>query len=124
MSAPRQLALGLQQDALVQPLSTPAADPRHVQLREFIKTTYRQNGIKEQWDGRCARALAAWLKANPLLSVSETQDLILSRFASDEPRGLPPWRWLPELTKYYEGPLDRYGKVAKPDWRIGYEGVR
>jgi len=99
-------------------------DPRHYPLRDFIRTMQLECQVPEQWNGRSARALANWLKANPTVSLQDAQQLIRNRFGSDEPAGSPPFDWLPRLTKYWQGPLDRYGRVWRPDWRAGYEGMR
>ncbi len=98
------------------------ADPRHAALREFIKQMQQRTGTPQQWNGRCAKALANWLKSCPTVTVEEGQNLIHNRFASDEPWGAPPWEWIPKLAKYSEGPLDKFGKVWRPDFRasIGY----
>ncbi len=101
-------------------IPTDGPDPRHVEIREFIKATQRSVGMREQWDPRSARALSNWLKANPGITIEDAKTLIVNRFASDEPVGSPPFDWLPRLTKYWQGALDRYGKVMKPDWRLNY----
>ena len=106
------------------PLAASTVDPRHVQIREFIRALQRETGTPEQWNGRCARALSTWLKANPVVTIQDAERFVRNRFESDEPRGAPPWEWLPKLTKYSEGPLDRFARVWRPDWRVGCEGIR
>jgi len=99
-------------------------DPRHAQIRKYINKVQRDSGDPEQWDGRSAKALSNWLKANPSVTLEQAVSFVENRFASAEPRGAPPWEWIPKLTKYSEGPLDKYGKTWQPDFRAGYEGMK
>lgn len=99
-------------------------DPRHHPIREFVKQIQRETGSPEQWDARSARALAKWFKANPTVTVADAQRFVRNRFGTDSCRGEPPWSWLPKLTMYCEGPLDRFNRPCLPDWRGGYEGMR
>jgi uncharacterized protein YdaU (DUF1376 family) len=106
------------------PSSERVSDPRHAPIREFIKQKQRETNIPEQWDGRSGKALDIWLRANPTVTVETAQRFVSNKFDSDESRGSPPWEWLPRLSKYAEGPLDKFGKVWRPDFRAGYEGMR
>jgi hypothetical protein len=99
-------------------------DLRHAALRRFIQEIQRETGTPEQWDGRSAKMLSNWLKANPRVTVEDAARFIRNKFESDEPRGAPPWEWVPKLSKYAEGPLDRYGRVWRPDFRTTCEGLR
>jgi hypothetical protein len=110
--------------ALELPPSENAPDLRHHPIREFIKAVQREGGTPQQWDARSARALAKWLKANPTVTVDDAQRFVRNRFGSDTSRGEPPWLWLPKLTMYCEGPLDRFNRPCLRDWRAGYEGMR
>lgn len=101
-----------------------APDPRHHPIREFIRAMQKETHSPEQWDGRCARALARWLKSNPNVTVKDAQTFVRNRFGSDTSRGEPPWLWLPKLSMYCEGALDRFNRPCFPDWRAGAEGMR
>lgn|SRR5690349_15762045 len=105
-------------------VSDNSPDPRHVPIREFVKAMQRATGSPEQWDPRSAGALAKWLQANPTVTVEDAQRFVRNRFGSDTSRGEPPWLWLPKLTMYCEGPLDRFNRPCLPDWRATYEGMR
>ncbi len=109
---------------LTLPASGDGPDRRHVEIREYILSLQRQCEVPEQWNGRCARALSAWLKSNPHVTIEQAQQYVLNKFLSDEPRGDSPCRWLPDLSRYAEGPLNEYRRLKRPDWRAGYEGIR
>jgi uncharacterized protein YdaU (DUF1376 family) len=99
------------------------SDPRHVPIREAIKRQQDQAGVSIQWNGRSAKELSKWLDANPQVSVDRAIDFVRNKFMSEETRGDPPWEWIPKLSKYAEGPLDRFGRLPEADWRVGYEGM-
>ena len=99
-------------------------DPRHSQLRDLIRKLQRETDVPEQWNGRCGKELSVWLRANPNVGLEQAASLVRNRFASDEPLGAPPWEWIPKLSRYWDGPLDKYKNTYRPDFRAGYEGIR
>jgi hypothetical protein len=91
-------------------------DPRHVFLRDFIKHCIEHaTGLKPApWNGRDARALSDVLAANPSWPAEQFVGLIRNRFRSEDiPRGDPAHLWLATLSRYAEGPLDRFGKLKR-----------
>ncbi len=100
------------------------SDSRHSKLRELIRKWQHGTDVPEQWDGRSGKALSDWLKANPNVSVDQAASCIKNRFQSDEPLGAPPWEWIPKLTKYWDGPLDKFKNTWRPDFRAGCEGLK
>jgi hypothetical protein len=95
-------------------------------MRPFADLSRKYSGRRARLSNRMGAApkmLSNWLKANPRVGVEDAERFIRNKFESDEPRGAPPWEWLPRLSRYCEGPLDRYGRVWRPDWRAGYEGL-
>lgn len=90
------------------------SDPRHLPIREQIKKCieYATNLSPAPWDGRDAKALDRILTANPSWTADVFIGLIKNRFRSEDiPRGDPAYKWLFDLAKYANGPLDRFGKV-------------
>jgi uncharacterized protein YdaU (DUF1376 family) len=89
-----------------------AADTRHVPTRELIKQQHLERfGSHCCWDGREGKTLKAFLDSNPLAAQEQIAEMVHARFASEGINGARPREWLPNLTKYAGGPLDRFGKV-------------
>jgi hypothetical protein len=87
-------------------------DSRHTPISNFIKQciTHATKLDPAPWSGRDGKSLSIVLQNNPSWDVDVFKNLIRNRFRSDVPRGDPAYKWLPELSKYAEGPLDQYGK--------------
>lgn len=98
-------------------------DPRHIPIREAIKREQDQAHVPIQWNGRSAKTLSDWLRANPRVTAEEAILFVSNKFMSEETHGDPPWQWIPKLSKYSQGPVDRFGKPPEADWRVGYEGM-
>lgn len=94
-------------------LEAEKVDPRHSVIRDYIWKAYAEAfQVRPPWNGRDGSALKRLLKDNPSWTVDFVCGLVKNKFYSDEPVG-PAWKWIPELFKYVEGPLDRYGKMRR-----------
>jgi hypothetical protein len=89
-------------------------DPRFSQAKEFIEKCCKHAKVPFVWNGAEAKQLSEFLKATPALTVEEVLELIRARFRSEEPPGNRPCLWLPKLSSYATGPLDRFHNEAKP----------
>ena len=95
------------------PRQRTAPDPRHCLFRTLLEAYWRdeRNDLIPDlpWGAGEAGALSAFLKANPRLSSSGFRSLLDHRLNSDDhARGESPKIWLSALTRYANGPLDRY----------------
>lgn len=89
-----------------------AKDSRHFPIRENIQALFEQRfKMLCPWDKSEAKALDRLLESNPSWSVQDIGRMIMNRFDSDGVTGTRPRVWLPRLTDYLAGPLDRYGKA-------------
>jgi hypothetical protein len=93
----------------------PSADPRHSPIREHIQTCFTEwtKLPTAPWNGRDAKALDNFLKANPSWEVETIKTLVTNRFDSEVNQADPAYTWLPQLQKYVY-PLDKFGKPVKP----------
>jgi hypothetical protein len=101
------------------PQADAAPDADEVGLRE-LKSKVRSEiqshwgtfnkGVTLPWDGRAAKNLTAVLKANPSWRFDEFAHCIRHRFQSERNHSEAPYKWLPSLTDYLGGPLDRFGQ--------------
>ena len=86
----------------------------HGIIREWIQRDYQSvNGISCPWDGSEAAALTKMLKANPSWTPDEWRVMILNHFESEKANGERPRIWLPNISKWALGPLDKFGNL----WR-------
>jgi hypothetical protein len=99
------------------------SDTRHAPVREAIRQAQGQCGVPEQWDGHCAKELSRWLASNPNVSALDAIRFVTNKFLSEEARGDPPWKWIPLLSRYAEGPLDRYGQLKETDHEEENEAI-
>jgi uncharacterized protein YdaU (DUF1376 family) len=86
-------------------------DPRHSPVREFILSLHEKTFPATPtcpWDGRTGTVLKKLLKANPSWTVSQIQGMVKNRFDSE---GIAPdssVEWLPRLSSYAAGPLNKF----------------
>ena len=88
-------------------------DPRHLQVREFIRACYAKAnpGLPAMpWNPRAAGELTQLLKANPSWTAEQLCRCVVHRFESTENHAKQPSEWIPKLPSYAAGPLDEYGK--------------
>ena len=92
----------------------------HAEIREHIQQNYREvNGITCPWDGSEAKALDKMLKANPSWTVMQWLTMVRNYFDSEGINGQRPRVWLPQISKWAAGPLDKFGHVRRraiPAW--------
>lgn len=96
-----------------------AADARHQPFRQMLEKFYRHCTKKElYWTPADAKQLANYLKQNPEQTSSDLR-LVLNNYLSSENinRELYPRQFLPQLNKYFAGPLDKFGKAISDDER-------
>jgi hypothetical protein len=90
---------------------TEAPEPRHGAVRELIEQEHKRKfGSACQWDGSEGKRLSEVLKANPSWTMTQIAGMVRNRYESAGVTGDRPRVWLPNLSKYAGGPLDRFGK--------------
>ena len=99
------------------PSGKPEADPRHALFHEQIDRYWKHKTgeDKSPWDGSEGKALSLLLAAKPDLTVEKFRVLLKHR--GDSPAELQTERprvWLPNILRFADGPLDRYGKLLNP----------
>ena len=103
----------------MRPRERKVADPRHIAFRALLEAYWREEENVHvpdlPWGAAEAGALGAFLRANPTLEQSAFQSLLKNRLASeDHARGESPRVWLSSLTRYANGPLDRFKLLKRP----------
>lgn len=96
--------------------AAPEADFRHVEYRDRVHAYWRRfhpDVDLAPWDGGEAKQLKALLAANPALSPDGFKRLLEHRAASEVNHSARPRDWLPKLTDYARGPLDRFNQPKK-----------
>ena len=84
----------------------------HGQVRAHIKACYQEhNKVACPWDGSEASALTKAIKACPAWEVDVWMRCIGNYFHSYGTNGARPRVWIPRLSDYVRGPLNKYGKV-------------
>lgn len=97
-------------------------DPRHGVLRAAIENYYRNiNGTECPWDGRAGKNLNALLRSVPLYALVDFQRCLDHRAQSSVNHADMPHRWVADLPKYNNGPLNKYGQLKTEDERNGKE---
>ena len=95
------------------------ADPRHAPIRNLIQELHlKQFGVKCAWDGSEGKALDSLLGSNPTWTENQIALMVRNRFSSEGVNSARPRRWLPNLSDYAAGPLDRYGKLGRRDGNV------
>ena len=102
-------------DSRVRPLFTKkgskGSDPRHAACKSVLDSFWaRHNTLPMPWSGKEAKHLSSVLSANPSLSVEQFEQILENRSASEVNHSEGPGIFLLNITKYANGPLDRYGK--------------
>jgi hypothetical protein len=89
-----------------------STDPRHVSCKEAIFAYYRSKneGDDPDWEGREGKALGMFLQANPKLTAEGMRRLLEHRSRSEVNHSERPGKWIPSVSGYRNGPLDKYGK--------------
>ena len=86
----------------------------HGLIRQWIQRDYEAvNGITCPWDGSEAKALTTMLAANPSWKPDEWRVMILNYYESERANGDRPRTWIPRISKWAQGPLDKYGNVKR-----------
>jgi len=89
------------------------ADPRHQEVKLAIEgcwTLANPGAAAMPWNGREAGALGQVLSSNPSWPVGDLVACVQNRFASEVNNAERPGVWIPKLTDYFGGPLDRFNK--------------
>ena len=91
-----------------------SSDPRHLACKEEIFTAYRsKNGVDPPWDGREGKALGMLLNAWPKVGPEGIRKLLRHWSASDIVHGDRPGIWIPKLSSFMNGPIDRFNKPVE-----------
>jgi len=88
-------------------------DPRHQEVKIAIErcwTLANPGAAALPWNGREAGALGQVLKGNPSWPAVDLVKCVQNRFASEVNNAERPGVWIPKLTDYFGGPLDRFNK--------------
>jgi GntR family transcriptional regulator len=102
-----------------------AKEPRHAEVRNVIREACEKNQVPFIWDHREDKVLADWLRATPRLALEEITKLIHHRFRTDGiPLGERPWRWIADLGRYAEGPLDQFNRLKNTQHSEATVGMR
>lgn len=94
----------------------------HSRVRAFIQNLHEKHfSFKCQWDASEAKILKSLLEANPSWKESDYERMIRNRFKSDKITSARPRTWLNDLSRYWQSPLDEWGKPkiipeAKPNY--------
>lgn len=92
----------------------PEAPSLHAKIRVWIQDAYQQvNGIACPWDGSEGRTLDRMLKSNPSWTLGQWIAMLRNYFDSEGVNGDRPRLWLPNISRWARGPLDKYGKVQE-----------
>ena len=84
----------------------------HGRIRNHIQCSYQEvNHIRCPWDGSEGKCLDKMLKANPSWDEMTWLMMCSNYFLSEGVNGARPREWLPRISMYARGPLDRFGKV-------------
>jgi hypothetical protein len=93
-------------------LQTGEKDPRHAPIRELIQRLHFEKfKIQAEWNGSEAKALNRLLSANPHWTMNQISAMVRNRFDSESIPSERPRKWLPDLSAYAAGPLDRFGRL-------------
>jgi uncharacterized protein YdaU (DUF1376 family) len=93
-----------------------ASDERHTTFKAAIKDYWNAKNpdIDMPWGGAEGKALSTWLREAPHVTIEQFTTLLQARFQSEVNHGDRPSQWIRWVTKYGDGPIDRFGKsIAK-----------
>ena len=83
---------------------------KHSAIRIHILQSYFDlNQIKCPWDGSEGRCLDKIIKGNPSWSLEDFRKMITNYFTSEGVNGDRPRKWMPNVSRYARGPLDKFG---------------
>jgi hypothetical protein len=90
----------------------PAPDPRHLLVKDLLEGYWRRENPRVPtlpWGAGDAGALASFLRANPDLTVDVVSTCLGHRLTSeDHAPGERVYRWVGDLLRYSQGPLNRF----------------
>ena len=93
-------------------VSGDGANGLHGKIRSAIQEAFTERyQMPCPWDGSEGAALSKMLKANPSWTKEHWSRMLTNLFESDGITGQRPRQWLPVISQYAAGPLDRFGKV-------------
>lgn len=86
-------------------------DSRHSPFKEILGKAWKVKNTSEMtWGPGEAKQLSLLLSSNPSLTADAFRHLLHNRHKSSVNQSERPLKWLPSLTDYASGPIDRYGK--------------
>jgi hypothetical protein len=89
-------------------------DPRHAPAMKVLAEEYELwNEVPMPTPSRVAGALKRFLESNPRWTSELIHGAIQNRFRSEINRADEPWVWLPSLSRYVNGPLDRFNRPKR-----------
>lgn len=102
-----------------QPKKSKAADARHQPFREMLEKFYRYCNKRDmRWTAGDAKRLFEYLKQNPEQTSQQLRTILNNYLQSGNFNcALYPRQFLGSLNKYFDGPLDKFGKPISDDER-------
>ena len=92
---------------------TALAKDRHDEFKSIVKEYLdsKNKGIQMPWAGPEGKQLEMFLRAAPNITAEQFRGFLRNRFKSEVNHGERPSRWLPWVTSYGAGPVDKFGKT-------------
>ena len=91
-----------------------STDPRHIACKEEIISAYREkNGCDPPWDGREGKALGMLLAAWPKVGPEGIRKIMRHWSRSELVHSDRPGIWIPKLSSFMNGPIDRFNKPTQ-----------
>jgi hypothetical protein len=96
-----------------EPTKTALAKDRHDEFKSIVKEYWdsKNKGIQMPWAGPEGKQLEMFLRAAPNITAEQFRGFLRNRFKSEVNHGERPSRWLPWVTSYGAGPVDKFGKT-------------
>jgi len=103
------------------------ADPRHTEIKRLLANYWEREtpAIPDMpWDAADAGALGNFLRANPKLTVEAVAVCLEFRLQSeDHAPGERVHRWIGDVLRYAQGPLNRFKQPQQPSQRSAEASV-
>jgi hypothetical protein len=96
-------------------------DPRHMAVKELLARYWAAecpSSPELPWGPADAGALAQFLRSSPSMDMRQITVMLTNRFNSeDHALGEPVFVWIKYLTRYIDGPLNKYRQPLNPKER-------
>lgn len=86
---------------------------RHREFQADYQSAFQfTNGVPAPWNGKEAKRLSEWLKANPTITRDQWRTILQNRSRSPIPQAEPLSRWVDLALNWLNGLADRWGNAA------------